>query len=67
VSFDIQGQGPQTREAPDICPVCPMVIPALDKGHVTKMKLNWNFPNRLAFYNNGFKKDFNSRTAYARM
>jgi len=28
--FDIQARGPQQREAPGICPVCPMVNPALD-------------------------------------
>jgi len=27
--FDIQAQRPQKREVPSICPVCPMVIPAL--------------------------------------
>jgi len=27
--FDIQARGPQNREAPGICPVCPMVNPAL--------------------------------------
>ena len=28
-SFDIQARGPQKREAPGICPVCPMVNRAL--------------------------------------
>jgi len=27
--YDIQARGPKKREAPDICPVCPMVNPAL--------------------------------------
>jgi len=30
--FDIQARGPQKREAAGICPVCPMVDPALVVG-----------------------------------
>jgi len=33
--FGIQARGPQNREVPGICPVCPMVNPALTESHYT--------------------------------
>jgi len=34
VCFDIQGRRPQKRESPGICPVFPMVHPALPLSHI---------------------------------